>query len=144
MAQAVGGNAELVAGDADFAALVVEVGLALIQAFALDGQGSLAILLGVEFCPFKDISLPLAHGRVLVKVHVAGQAAFGAVDDAQEGAAVCRLRVDLEGFPHHSGFNNYSNVFPRCDVDIPPRVRLWQGPMGMRIAIPNPAACTVE
>src|SRR5439155_24090165 len=71
-----------------------------VEAFALDGEGSLAILLRVEFCPLQYISLPLAHDRVVVKVHVAWQAALGAVDDAQEGAAVCRLRVELEGFLH--------------------------------------------
>src|SRR5207249_10120422 len=86
VAQAVGGDTELVAGDANLAALVVEVGLALVEAFALDGEGSLAILLGVEFGPLQYISLPLAYDGVVVKVHVAWQAALGAVDDAQEGA----------------------------------------------------------
>ena len=79
VAQAVGGDAELVAGDANLAALVVEVVFALVEALALDGQGSLAILLGVEFGPFKYISLPLAHDRVVVKVNDAWQAAFGAM-----------------------------------------------------------------
>lgn len=43
------------------------------------------------------------------------------------------------GFPHHSGFNNLLNAVPRWAVDIQPRARLWQGPMGLRIAMPDPA-----
>jgi hypothetical protein len=44
--------------------------------------------------------LPLAHHRIVVKVDIAGQATLGTVNHTQEGAAVCRLWVELDGLLH--------------------------------------------
>ena len=100
VAQAMGCHAQGGAGHADHAELVVEVVFALQQGSALFGQGALPVAGGIELGALDHVSLPLAHGRIVLKAHVARQAALGAVNDAQDMALIGRCRVELDGLFH--------------------------------------------
>ena len=97
MAQAMGGNTQLVAGNSYFATLVVEMGFALVESPALRRQGSFAVAQCVELCSLQYVALPGPNCWVFIKIHIPRQTTLGAMHYPKKGAAVGGLGIELDG-----------------------------------------------